>query len=102
MTMANEKHDPKANPQQPIAGMRPGGPNNPARGYTPGANTVGPTTGAESADDLTGGWTGGDIDLPDITGRGTTEDLTRHGDTGQGTPNTALRGPENRTGDRKT
>jgi hypothetical protein len=81
--------------------MRPGGPNNPARGYTPGAGAVGPS-GAESANDLSGGGAGGDIDRPDITGRGGTDDLVRHGDAGTGTPNTAIAGPSERTTDQGT
>jgi hypothetical protein len=84
--------------QQPIAGMRPGGPNNPARGYTPGTNTVGEHMGGASANDLTGGGAGGDIDRPDITGRGSETDLARHGDTGQGEPDTFTAGPDSRDG----
>ncbi len=75
--MADQKRKQTSMPGQPIAGMRPGGPNNPDPGYTPGANAVGPAPGVENAGDLTGGGTGGDIDLPDLTGRGSTRDLTR-------------------------
>ncbi len=87
--------------KEPLAGMRPGGPNNLARGYTPGTDAVG-TAGVESANDLTGGGTGGDLDRPDITGRGSTDDLVRHGDAGTGTPNTAIAGPSERTTDQAT
>jgi len=99
--MADQKREQTPSPGKPLAGMRPGGPNNPDPGYTPGPNTVGPTTGAESAADLTGGGSGGDIDLPDITGRGSPEDLTRHGNPGQGTPDSALAGPDDRVTDRE-
>lgn len=88
--MAN-KGEPKK--PQPLAGMRPGGPNNPARGYTPGTNTVGEHMGGESAADVSGGGAGGDIDRPDITGRGSETDIARHGDKGQGEPDTFLAGP---------
>ena len=95
--MAEKKQDRK----EPLAGMRPGGPNQLDRGYTPGVNAVGPGA-AESANDLGGGGTGGDIDRPDVTGRGTTDDLVRHGDPGTGTPNTAEAGPRERTFDQGT
>ncbi|HJT77406.1 MAG TPA: hypothetical protein VJ739_09420 [Gemmataceae bacterium] len=84
--MADKDQAPK---QPPIAGMRPGGPNNPARGYTPGTNYVGEHMGGESANDQAGG----DIDRPDITGRGSETDIARHGDKGQGEPDTFLAGP---------
>lgn len=78
--MTQRKGPGNRGPGQPIAGMRPGGPNNPDPGYTPGPDYVDPTAGGvESAGDLEGGGFGGDIDRPDITGRGTTDDIVRHG-----------------------
>ncbi len=68
-----------ADRKQPSRPARPGTRGDRDPGYTPGPDYVDPETGVESANDLTGGGTGGDIDLPDITGRGTTRDLTQHG-----------------------
>jgi hypothetical protein len=82
--------------KEPLAGMRPGGPNNLDRGYTPGTSAGGP------AGSLSGGGAGGDIDRPDVTGRGSTEDLVRHGDAGTDTPNTAGAGPSDRITDSGT
>ncbi len=92
--MADKDQAPK---RQPIAGMRPGGPNNLSRGDTPGPNYVGEHMGGESANSLSGGGTGGDIDRPDITGRGSETDIARHGDPGQGEPDTFLAGPDSGT-----
>ncbi len=93
--MADKDQAPK---RQPIAGMRPGGPNNPARGYTPGTNYVGEHPGGESANSLSGGGAGGDIDRPDITGRGSETDIARHAETDQGEPDTFTAGPDSQSG----
>jgi hypothetical protein len=97
--MAEKKQGKTSNPAQPIAGMRPGGPNNPDPGYTPGPDYVGVPDGAESAAGMTGAGTGGNIDLPDITGRGTTRDITQHA--GQPTPDQRSAAPGGRSPERK-
>ncbi len=88
--MTEKRKDPNARqgkqspPRPPLAGMRPGGPNNPDPGYTPGPDAGGDIPGGESAAEVTGSGIGGDIDLPDVSGRGSLEDIARHNEEEQG------------------